>query len=399
MSAGASGPDVTLGSNRCRVERDPRPRAGTVAAVNVHDLPTPALLVDATALHHNIDVMAAARPGPALRPHVKAFKSTALARHIAERGGHRSFCCATLREMEGMVDAGLGEDLLLANETLDLDRLRALVDRSDAPITVAVDSPETVRVAADAGAQALIDVDVGLPRCGCLPDEAGSLADLARSLGVEVRGVMGYEGHVVGNPDRAARAREVDRSMGLLRQAHDVVGGISSAGGTGTYDMHSWAHEVQAGSYLLMDTHYAQLGLPFRQALFVEATVTSTSPSKGWGVVDAGLKAFGMDHGNPTLDGHDVFFCSDEHTTFLAADDPATPSTPEAAPSAADATEPAAGAPCSAAEPAPSGLPTVGTRLRMTPAHVDPTVAYHERMYVIDGDDVLDTWPIDLRNW
>ena len=345
--------------------------------MKVHDLPTPALLVDSAALDHNIDVMGAARPGPALRPHVKAFKSTALARHVAGRGRHQSFCCATLREMEGMVDAGLGDDLLLANETLDTARLRALVERSAAPITVAVDSPETVRVAAGAGASVLVDVDVGLPRCGCLPAEAGALADLARSLRVEVRGVMGYEGHVVGNPDRSARAAEVERSMELLRAAHADVGGLSSAGGSGTYDLHSWADEVQAGSYLLMDTHYARLGLPFRQALFVETTVTSISPSKGWGVVDAGLKAFGMDHGNPTLEGHVVFFCSDEHTTFLA--DPS-----------GDGSDPGA---------LSAGLPVVGARLRMTPAHVDPTVAYHERLHVIDGDDVLDTWPVDLRNW
>ncbi len=333
----------------------------------VDSLPTPALLVDRTALDHNIDTMATVRPGPALRPHVKAFKSTALARHVADRGGHDRFCCATLAEMEGMAGAGLGHDLLLANETLDADRLRALVGRGDARITVAVDSPETVSVAATAGAEVLIDVDVGLPRCGCLPSEAGPLAELARSSGVEVRGVMGYEGHIVGNPDRAARTAEVERSMAQLRSAHHQVGGLSSAGGTGTYDLHDWADEVQAGSYLLMDSHYAQLGLPFQQALSVLVTVVSTSPTKGWGVVDAGLKAFGMDHGNPTLQGHDIFFCSDEHTTFLAD--------------------------------ANGDLPVVGSRLRMTPAHVDPTVAYHERFYLTDGDQVVDTWPIDLRNW
>lgn len=335
--------------------------------MKVQDLPTPALVVDGATLDHNIDVMATARPGPALRPHVKAFKSTELARHVAERGGHRSFCCATLREMEGMVAAGLGDDLLLANETLDAERLDRLVSAGTGRITVAVDSPETLDAAARAGVEVLIDVDVGLPRCGCLPADAGRLADVARAVGLQVRGVMGYEGHVVGNPDRTARTAEVERSMALLRSAHDDVGGISSAGGTGTYDLHDWADEVQAGSYLLMDSHYAQLGLPFREALFVEATVISTSPSKGWGVVDAGLKAFGMDHGDPSIDGHDVFFCSDEHTTFLAGPD--------------------------------ARLPTVGDRLRMTPAHVDPTVALHERMYVLDGDDVVDEWAVDLRNW
>lgn len=338
--------------------------------MKVRDLRTPALLVDAERLDHNIDVMAATRPGGMLRPHVKAFKSTALARHVALRGGHERFCCATLREMEGMVDAGVGTDLLLANETLDAERLQALVSRAGARVTVAVDSPETVEVAAAAGAEVLVDVDVGLPRCGCLPEEAGQLADLARTRGLRVRGVMGYEGHAVGNPDRARRSELVEESMALLRRAHDDVGGeVISAGGTGTFDLHRWATEVQAGSYLLMDTHYGRLGLPFQQALSVEVTVVSTSPAKGWGVVDAGLKAFGMDHGNPELPGWSVFFCSDEHTTFL---------------------------------PQPGGdgrLPPVGERLRMLPAHVDPTVAYHERLHVTDGEDVLEVWPVDLRGW
>ena len=91
--------------------------------MHVSELSTPALVVDLDALDHNIDTMASARPGPRTRPHVKAFKSTALARHVAERGSHRSFCCATLKEMEGLVAAGLDDDLLLANETLDAERL------------------------------------------------------------------------------------------------------------------------------------------------------------------------------------------------------------------------------------------------------------------------------------
>ena len=52
----------------------------------------------------------------------------------------------------------------------------------------------------------------------------------------------------------------------------------SPAGGTGTYDLNTWVTELQAGSYVLMDTAYGALGLPFRQALFVEATVISVSP-------------------------------------------------------------------------------------------------------------------------
>ena len=49
--------------------------------------------------------------------------------------GHAAFCGATPLELVGMARAGLGDDLLLANETVDGDRLRALA-ALDARITV-----------------------------------------------------------------------------------------------------------------------------------------------------------------------------------------------------------------------------------------------------------------------
>ena len=81
------------------------------------DLTTPALIADSKTLETNIATMASKRPGRTLRPHVKAFKSTALAKKLVE-AGHESFCCATIRELEGMVKAGLGNDLLLATRHL-----------------------------------------------------------------------------------------------------------------------------------------------------------------------------------------------------------------------------------------------------------------------------------------
>jgi D-serine deaminase-like pyridoxal phosphate-dependent protein len=55
--------------------------------MRIEDLATPALLVDADALEHNLATMAAALPGARLRPHVKAHKYTALAARQA-RAGH-----------------------------------------------------------------------------------------------------------------------------------------------------------------------------------------------------------------------------------------------------------------------------------------------------------------------
>jgi D-threonine aldolase len=337
--------------------------------MRVDELTTPALVVDLDRLDANIATMGGAWPGARLRPHVKAFKSTTLARRLAE-AGHRGFCCATVREMEGMAAAGLGEDLLLANEVLDTSRLGALIDEG-ARITVAVDSLETIDAAATGGVrEVLIDVNVGLPRCGCAPEDAGRLAEVARARDLAVRGVMGYEGHLVGLEDRAAREEGVAESMALLIAAHDAVGGeVVSGGGTGTWDANHWITELQAGSYLLMDTAYAKLDLPFEAALTLAATVISVNRIAGYAVADVGLKALGMDHGNPTivdpLDAR-VWFCSDEHLTFGLKGAPGV---------------------------------EVGTRIRIQPAHVDPTVAYHERMQIVRDDEVVDTWPVDLRGW
>jgi D-serine deaminase-like pyridoxal phosphate-dependent protein len=333
--------------------------------VLVQQLRTPALVVDAGAFARNVATMSDVLPGDRLRPHVKAFKSTALARELMA-AGHRGFCGATLRELEGMAAAGLGDDLLLANETVDEAHLREVV-AGGGRITVAVDSSETIAIAARAGVnEVLVDVDVGMPRCGCRPEGAGRLADEARAAGLAVRGVMGYEGHLMA-ADPAGKANQVAESMQLLHKAHAEVGGdVVSGGGTGTHAVNTWCTEIQAGSYLLMDSHYGATEVPFAQALHVLATVVSVNRSGGWAVADAGLKALGMDHGNPTVPGAEVWFCSDEHTTFAPTEGP---------------------------------LPRVGERVRMVPAHVDPTVAYHERLHVVSGDEVLDTWPIDLRGW
>jgi D-serine deaminase-like pyridoxal phosphate-dependent protein len=87
----------------------------------------------------------------------------------------------------------------------------------------------------------------------------------------------------------------------------------------------------------------------------------------GWAVLDAGLKALAMDHGNPTVEGGNLWFVSDEHITYSSADD--------------------------------APLPHAGDHVRVIPAHIDPTIAKHERMYVVQGDDVIDTWDVDLRHW
>ena len=339
------------------------------------DVTTPALVVDRAAFDRNVATMAAVCPGPRLRPHVKAFKSTALASRLAS-AGHRTFCCATVREVEGMAAAGLGDDLLLANEVLDARRLGAVV-AAGARVTVAVDSPETIDAAVRGGVtEVLVDVDVGMPRCGCDPEEAGRLADLARARGLTVRGVMGYEGHLM-REAATTRAARVEQAMEVLLAARAATGGdIASAGGTGTYRENRWATEIQAGSFCLMDTEYLPHAPDFEHALYLWGSTIAARPR--WAVADVGLKAHAMDHGDPTVVGGTCIFVSDEHVTFA---------------------------------PDEGRRVAVGTGVTLLPAHVDPSVAMHERIWVVDavedgptagldGDaEIVDEWPVDLRGW
>src|SRR5258708_13121752 len=93
--------------------------------------------------------MAAALPGPRLRPHVKAHKCTALARRQLA-AGHHTFTCATIREVEGMAAAGLGGGILLANEGLDAPPL----GRLNPPGTLPADSPPPTQAPPQGGARA-----------------------------------------------------------------------------------------------------------------------------------------------------------------------------------------------------------------------------------------------------
>jgi D-threonine aldolase len=335
------------------------------------ELATPALLIDIDALEKNLSTMSTRHPDSKLRPHTKAHKCTEIAR-LQLSHSHTNFTCATPREIIGMAAAGVGSDFLLANEVLDAERLSALAKVSEnVRVTIAVDSIETIKAAVRAGLRdVVIDVNVGLPRCGVAPELAGQLADTARKAGMTVRGVMGYEGHLMMVNGDEKRKKRVDESMTLLgRAAQDVGGEIVSAGGTGTWDMHddTCINELQAGSYALMDTQYAELKIPFVQACFVLGTVISRS--QDWLVIDVGLKSLTTDHGNPSVDGYDVLFCADEHTALVTKKDSAV------------------------------ALANIGEKLLVRPSHIDPTMSMHSAAWAMRADEILECWQIDLRGW
>jgi len=350
------------------------------------EIPTPALLIDLATMERNIRHMAEffSHGECKLRPHFKAHKTPEIARRQLAAGYCTGLTCATVGEAE--VAAGFCNDILIANEVIGPDKcMRVATLARSVDVKIAIDSEAGLgEIAAGANSAGttvgvLVDIDVGLPRCGVQPGEpALALAKRAAGTpGVKFRGLMGYEGHVVGIEDRVRRTSGAAAAMELLTSTASMAmeAGLSmdmvSAGGTGTYDITGRTRgvtEVQAGSYVLMDTAYAKLDIPFEKALSVLGTVISR-PRPGLCVTDSGHKACTEDHGNPDvrdISGASVLFLSDEHAAINI--------------------------------PANADI-AVGDRIQLWPSHIDPTINLHDAFYVVDGDQVVDVWPIVARGY
>ena len=172
-------------------------------APSVHELVTPALVVDLDLLQRNVTDMAsyAATQGFVLRPHAKTHKTPRIA-DLQRHAGALGLTVATVGEAEVFADAG-HTDLFVAYPLwLDADRtarIRALLDR--ASLVVGVDSAEGARrLAAQIGddrdrLRVRVEVDSGHHRSGVAPEEAGDVAEAAERAGLVVDGVFTFPGH------------------------------------------------------------------------------------------------------------------------------------------------------------------------------------------------------------
>jgi D-serine deaminase-like pyridoxal phosphate-dependent protein len=240
--------------------------------------------------------------------------------------------CATVWEAIVMAEAGIA-DVLIANQLVQPDKVRAAAALArDHRLTVAVDdvrnAEQLSRAAAEADSQLelLIEIDVGMGRCGVRSqEEALPLAERISELpGVALRGLQAYEGHCMLEPDpdkrvadaHAANQKAIDAFDFLAEHGHPLQ--VISAGGTGTYYItgaNPRIHEVQAGSYTLMDSmHGALVPGGFEVAMTVAGTVVSRQGNTV--VLDCGRKSVGIDFVTPPLVSHpggQVRYYAEEH--------------------------------------------------------------------------------------
>jgi D-serine deaminase-like pyridoxal phosphate-dependent protein len=372
------------------VKTTPGPRqSGDVEAARravgqpVARLTTPALVIDIDQATANIDAMArwlADKPAR-LRPHVKVHKIPQLAL-LQVKAGAVGVATATVWEARAMIEGGIA-DVMIANEVIGAAKIALAAELAgQARFSVLVDDPANARDLAAAAAAAgttiglLVDLDVGMHRCGArTPDQAVALGrEIAGLPGAEFRGVMGYEGHCMTEPDPARRGELQARAVGFVAACVDALAGaglrceIVAGGGTGTYHLTGASPvmtELHAGTYALMDTsHEALIPGAFRPALHVMATVVSVHGTEA--VLDSGRKAVSADLAMPAPADPAITtrFIAEEHLGVSA----------------------------------PAGMLRVGDRVPVIAGYAPTTVNLHGVVYVSSAGGVIDIWPVRARH-
>ncbi len=345
------------------------------------ELDTPSLLLNLAASDRNLERMAqffADRPAK-LRPHFKNHKCVTLAKRQLAAGAV-GMTCAKLGEAEVLVQQGVN-NILIANQVVGTARLARLARLArGAEIGVAIDHVDHAtaisKAAVDAGSvvSLLIEVDIGMGRCGVQPGEpALKLAQYVSKLpGVRFGGIQAFEGHLVNVMDREERRQKSRAAMQLAidtRRQMEAAGipvhcisGCSSA----TYDstgVMEGVDEVQAGTYATMDRQYHRLTPEFEIALSVLVRVISR-PAVSKAVVDVGVKGAGGEFGVPSLrdfpEAEIPWFLSEEHTVINNAKDW-----------------------------------SIGQPLHLIPSHACTTCNLYREILVHDNQVVLDVWPIE----
>jgi len=359
------------------------PRPGT----HKLELDTPLLCIDLDVMESNIRSMAdfIQSRGKDWRPHQKCHKTPAIAWKQIEQGA-LGVTCAKVSEAEVMAAAGI-QDILLANMIAGrqkCERVAALCRSAD-PI-VAIDhyaQAEPLAAACrDFGVEcrAIIEVDLGLNRVGTRPGP--DTLELARGIhrleGIDLVGIMGYEGHLLRVEDPGEKREKIAAAMNVLVECRDMLENdglncsIVSAGGTGSYQYTSDCDgitELQAGGGIFADPMYRFFcgveGLEF--ALTVLATVVSR-PTLDRAVLDCGRKTQNPDIYKPLVKGW-----PDAEVTQTSAEH------------------------CTLRLDGPSRDLKIGDKVELIVGYADFTTVLHDEFYGFRNDRLEVVWPIAGR--
>jgi D-serine deaminase-like pyridoxal phosphate-dependent protein len=331
-----------------------------------------------------------------LRPHGKSHKCSAIA-HLQMKAGAAGLCVATVGEAEAFAKAGV-TDLLITSTFSQQNKFARAIDLAAKGhrIALVADDVHMVDKIAAGAAQAgvvidvLVDVDLGRHRNGVISaEQAVAVANrIAASPSLRFAGMQAYASHISHVPydERLSASKDCAKFIAEISAAFAAAGHSSAhvtGGSTGTLFMDPGLNcysELQCGSYVFNDVEYASLNLdgeethkfeasPFAAALFVKVSVIGRNVA-GRVSCDGGNKHFSAKgtlpafHKTP-VEGAVYKPDSDEHGIMEL---------PEGA-----------------------AQPELGCQFELVVPHCDPTVNLYDYFHVVEGDMLVDIWPIEAR--
>ena len=319
----------------------------TVVGCSKAELYTPALCLDLDLFDANVQIMVqiCREQGVDWRPHAKCHKSPIIGHWLVDAGAI-GLTCATIREAEVMAEAGI-RDLLIANliaGPAKVQRLVELATKADPIICLdhhdQADAISQAMSAAGVSVRVLIELEIGMNRVGV--DDLQLVERLAERVvalpGLELAGVMAYEGHLLTIQDLNEKEQAIRQALAKATTARDRLESrgipcpIVSCGGTGSFPItvkQQGITEIQAGGAIFMDEFYRQSCQidQLENALTIMATVVSM-PTPDRVVVDMGRKALNIEIYLPRVrdpEGLSVESLSAEHGVLRLADGAARP--------------------------------------------------------------------------
>ena len=351
-------------------------------------LPTPCMVVDIDLFDKNLKTMADfAKSVPIqMRPHVKVHKSVDIAKRQVALGAI-GITAATIAESELMSNGGIKGVLWTKQPASTNNLMRAIaLTRKDPTFMFVVDDHavasrvEEAAAAANVKARVAVSVYAGLTRQGIANGQpALELAQkVAGSKHIRFEGFMAYSGYASHTKTWAARRKKtqedlsgVNETIALCRKAGLPVN-IVSGGSTGTYNMdHEFGlTELEAGSYVFMDSIYREVGGKSNDAVYTDfensLSVITTVDSKhhaGQVTTDYGNKALAQT--TDTVKG----------MSWLQVDKQ--------------------GAEYGLLKWKDGGNEIkVGDRVEIYCSNLDMSTNVYDRYYIAKGNDIVDVWPI-----
>ena len=345
---------------------------------NVDELLTPTLLFYPERIAQNIDLMIRiAGSADRLRTHVKTHKCAEIVRMQIDRGISK-YKCATLAEAD-MLGACGAADVLVAYPQVGpaLQKfVELMATYPNTRFSMLIDHARPTELTSlGESLDLFIDLDVGMKRTGCVPENAPGIMQSIQELGHRFRGWHAYDGHIH-DKDKSQRANAVAQSVAPVLELIDQTQTQSYeliCGGSISFPIHAQDpdRQLSPGTTLLWDHGYGHqyTDLPFLIGATVLTRVIS-KPGIGQLCFDLGHKALSAEMQAapahfPQIPDAKFETHSEEHLVISTKD--------------AQAWE-------------------IGDLAYAFPYHICPTVALHHQVAVIQSARVSTFWPIVARN-